>query len=377
MDFSGFHLCHRPHEGISEYFPLTSVPREGDAVPPPWEVRCGWLDARMRVTVLAGGIGGARFIRGLKSHLQETDGDHSITVIGNTGDDIWVHGLRVCPDLDTVMYTLGDGIDPDRGWGRLGETFHAKEELQAYGVEPTWFGLGDRDIGTHLVRTASLNAGYPLSDVTRALCERWQPGVELLPMTNDRAETHVIVDAPDDSGGRIAIHFQEWWIKHRASLPAHDFVIIGIEKATPAPGVIEAINDADVIIFPPSNPVVSIGTILAVPGIHDALTRASAPIVGVSPIISGAPVRGMADACLSAKGIATTAQAVALNYGARRSGGLLDGWLVDSSDALVASDLEAAGITCKAVPLFMTDVQKTSLMAKEAIDLIQGIARTG
>lgn len=331
----------------------------------------------MRVTALAGGIGGARFIRGLKHYLGEAFDDPAITVIGNTGDDIWIHGLRVCPDLDTVMYTLGDGIDPDRGWGRRGETFHAKEELQAYGVEPTWFGLGDRDIGTHLVRTASLNAGYPLSEVTRALCERWKPGVELLPMTDERAETHVVVDSPDNSGNRIAMHFQEWWIKHRASLPAHDFVIIGIENATPAPGVLEAIEGADVIILPPSNPVVSIGTILSVPGIVEALAGASAPIVGVSPIISGAPVRGMADACLSAKGVETTAAAVALHYGARSSGGILDGWLVDTSDAPSVSALETAGISCKAVPLLMTDVEATSHMAKEAIELTQGNVRAG
>lgn len=331
----------------------------------------------MRVTVLAGGIGGARFIQGLQSYVNHLDADPRITVIGNTGDDIWVHGLRVCPDLDTVMYTLGDGIDTDRGWGRRDETFHAKDELQAYGVEPTWFGLGDRDIGTHLVRTASLNAGYALSDVTRALCERWQPGVELLPMTNDRAETHVVVDSPDEPGTRIAIHFQEWWIKYRASLPAHDFVIIGIEKATPAPGVIEAIAEADVVLLPPSNPIVSIGTILAVPGITEALIAASAPIVGVSPIISGAPVRGMADACLSARGIDTTAAAVALNYGARSAGGLLDGWLVDTSDAASVSPIEAAGIACRAVPLFMTDVAASALMAKEAIELAHEISRAG
>lgn len=331
----------------------------------------------MRVTVLAGGIGGARFLKGLQSYLNEVDPDGRITVIGNTGDDIWVHGLRVSPDLDTVMYTLGDGIDTDRGWGRRDETFHAKDELQAYGVEPTWFGLGDRDIGTHLVRTASLNAGYSLSDVTRALCERWQPGVELLPMTDDRAETHVVVDSPDDPGTRVAIHFQEWWIKHRASLPAHDFVIIGIEKASPAPGVLEAIADADVIIFPPSNPIVSIGTILAVPGISEALMTTSAPIVGVSPIISGAPVRGMADACLSARGIDTSAAAVALNYGARQADGLLDGWLVDTSDTAAVPLIEAAGITCRAVPLFMTDVPATALMAKEAIELAHAIAAAG
>lgn len=320
----------------------------------------------MQITVLAGGIGGARFLRGL-THLTGSQAD--ITVIGNTGDDIWIHGLRVCPDLDTVMYTLGDGIDPERGWGRRDETFRAKEELQAYGVEPTWFGLGDRDIGTHLVRTTALNAGYSLSDVTTALCQRWQPGVRLLPMSDDRAETHVVVDDPDDPTRTIAIHFQEWWIRYGAALPAHEFVIVGIEEATPAPGVVEAINGADVIVLPPSNPVVSIGTILAVPGIRDAIASTPAPVVGVSPIISGAPVRGMADACLKAQGLATTTEAVALSYGARSRGGILDGWLVDTSDATAVDSIHDAGIRCRSVPLLMTDVDATAAMADAALAL--------
>ena len=326
----------------------------------------------MRVTALAGGIGGARFLLGLRAYLAERgdQGDCEITVIGNTGDDIWVHGLRVCPDLDTVMYTLGEGIDTERGWGRKEETFHAKEELAAYGVEPTWFGLGDRDIGTHLVRTTSLNAGYPLSAITAALCERWQPGVRLLPMSDDRAETHVVVDDPDAPGHEVALHFQEWWIKHRARIPARGFVMVGIEEAKPAPGVLEAIEGADVIVLPPSNPIVSIGSILSVPGIREAIQASPAPVVGISPIISGAPVRGMADACLQAEGIETTAQAVAAHYGARSSGGLLDAWLVDTSDADSVDAITASGIACKAVPLFMTDVQASSEMARQAIELV-------
>src|SRR6056297_349360 len=326
----------------------------------------------MRVTALAGGIGGARFLLGLRAYLAERgdQGDCEITVIGNTGDDIWVHGLRVCPDIDTVMYTLGEGIDTERGWGRKEETFHAKEELAAYGVEPTWFGLGDRDIGTHLVRTTSLNAGYPLSAITAALCERWQPGVRLLPMSDDRAETHVVVDDPDDPGHEVALHFQEWWIKHRARIPARGFVMVGIEEAKPAPGVLEAIEGADVIVLPPSNPIVSIGSILSVPGIREAITGSSASVVGASPIISGAPVRGMADACLQAEGIETTAQAVAAHYGSRSSGGLLDAWLVDTSDADSVDAITASGIACKAVPLFMTDVQASSEMARQAFDLV-------
>ncbi len=336
----------------------------------------------MRITALAGGIGGSRFIRGLLAHLAGTypDGQGGttaeVTVIGNTGDDIWVHGLRVCPDLDTVMYTLGGGISSERGWGREGETFTAKSELASYGVEPTWFGLGDKDIATHLVRTQSLAAGYSLTEVTAALCARWQPGVILLPMSDDRAETHVVVDDPsgatDDNGRpmQIAIHFQEWWIRYRAALPAHSFAIIGIDTAKPAPGVLDAIENADLIIFPPSNPVVSIGTILSVPGIAEAIRGATAPVVGVSPIVGGSPVRGMADSCLQAIGVATSAAAVAAHYGARTAGGFIDAWLVDEVDAEIVDDVVALGISCRAVPLMMTDVAATAQMAAECMQAV-------
>ena len=327
-----------------------------------------------RITVLAGGIGGARFLVGLLAHLRQSNPDGQggtatvVTVIGNTGDDIWVHGVRVCPDLDTVMYTLGDGISKERGWGREGETFSAKDELAAYGVEPTWFGLGDKDLATHLIRTQSLASGFTLTEVTAALCDRWQPGVTLLPMSNERAETHVIVDDPDQ--GRIAIHFQEWWIRHRAALPAHGFVMVGIEDAKPAPGVLEAIHDTDLVIFPPSNPVVSIGAILQVPGIAEAVRTTKAPVIALSPIVGGAPVRGMADACLTALNIETTAAAVALHYGARSSGGFIDAWLIDTQDSESLGILEESGIRAKAIPLMMTDVDATAVMAAQTLDFI-------
>lgn len=332
----------------------------------------------MRITVLAGGIGGARFLRGLSSHRPDAE----ITVIGNTGDDIWVHGLRVCPDLDTVMYTLGGGISEERGWGREGETFTVKDELASYGVEPAWFGLGDKDIATHLIRTQSLGAGYTLTQVTAALCEHWQPGVRLLPMSDDRAETHVIVDdpaggaAPDGSPLRTAIHFQEWWIRYRAGLPAHGFALVGIDSAKPGPDVVDAIMSADVVLFPPSNPVVSIGTILQVPGIADAVRATRAPVVGVSPIVGGAPVRGMADACLTAIGLETSASAVALHYGARTNGGLIDAWLVDTADAGCVDDVEAAGIRCVAVPTMMTDVDTTARIAEACLEIAHGLPVT-
>ena len=344
----------------------------------------------MRIVVLAGGIGGARFLRGLKAAL--TPGDSSIpstgpdiTVIGNTGDDIHLFGLKICPDLDTVMYTLGGGIQEEQGWGRAAETWSVKEELKAYGVGPDWFGLGDRDFATHIVRTRMLNAGYPLSAVTEALCARWQPGVRLIPMSDDRVETHVLIDTDDpgstgstgDTGGsgtgtgRRAVHFQEYWVRLHAEVEAHAIIPVGAAEAKPAPGVLEAVAAADVILLPPSNPVVSIGTILAVPGIREAVAGAAAPVVGLSPIVGGAPVRGMADKVLAAVGVGSTAEAVAKHYGPD----LLDGWLVDTVDAAAVPVVEAAGIACRAVPLMMTDVAATAAMAREALALAEEVRR--
>ena len=311
----------------------------------------------MRIVALAGGVGGARFLRG----LQKAAPDAELTVVVNTGDDITLYGLRICPDLDTVMYTLGGGIDEQRGWGRQDETFHAREELQAYDVPTAWFGLGDRDLATHLVRRQMLDAGFPLSQVTQALCARWQPGATLLPMTDERVETHVRVAV--DAGERV-IHFQEWWVRHGAALPARAIVSVGAEQAKPAPGVLEAIAAADVVVLPPSNPVVSIGSVLQVPGIAEALrTR---PVVGLSPIVGGSPVRGMADACLTAIGVETTAEAVGRHYGARSGGGLLDGWLVDTAD----TGATVPGVEVRAVPLLMTDLDATAAMARAALDLV-------
>ncbi|HSV38778.1 MAG TPA: 2-phospho-L-lactate transferase [Nocardioidaceae bacterium] len=317
------------------------------------------------ITVLSGGVGGARFLQGLLRIP-----DVTVTVVANTGDDLWVHGLKVCPDLDTVMYTLGDGIDTERGWGRKAETFHAKEELAAYGVEPTWFGLGDRDIATHLVRTQMIEAGYSLSSVTAALCERWQPGVRLLPMTDDRVETHIAVDDAESPSGTKVVHFQEYWIRMQAAVPARAVIPVGMENAKPAPGVLEAITEADLVILPPSNPVVSVGTILAVPGIRDALRSTGAKVVGLSPIVGGAHVRGMAQQLLESIGVPVTADGVALHYGARTSGGLLDGWLVDTVDQASVTAVTGAGIACVAVPLMMTDHDATAAMAQAAIDLV-------
>ncbi|MFN8125765.1 MAG: 2-phospho-L-lactate transferase [Candidatus Nanopelagicales bacterium] len=314
----------------------------------------------MKITVLAGGHGGAKFLTGLRAAV----GDGAdLTAIVNTADDIRLHGLAISPDLDTVMYTLGGGLDDQRGWGRADEAFRANEELGAYGL-PNWFGLGDRDLATHLVRTQMLDAGYRLTDVTAALCVRWDPGVTLLPMTDDRVETHVIVT---EDGARRAMHFQEWWIRYHAELPASEFVQVGAEESSMTSEVGSALAEADLIVLAPSNPVVSIGAILSVPGLREFLASAPAPVVGVSPLIAGRAVRGMAEQCLAAVGVAATAADVALHYGARSTGGLLDGWLVAPDDQAAIHRL--AGIDARAVPLLMSDESAAAALADATLRL--------
>lgn len=333
------------------------------------------MNPTARITVLSGGTGGAKFLQGLlhgitSGTLPGVPRDASVTVIANTADDIWVHGLKVCPDLDTVMYTLGGGIDNDRGWGRREETWSVKAELAEYGVEPTWFGLGDRDVATHLVRLQMLQAGHTLSQVTQALCQRWQPGVRLLPMTDDRVETHVEIADPESLNGHRVVHFQEYWIKLGASVPAERLVFEGLEDSAPAPGVVDAIMNADLVILPPSNPVVSVGTIVGVPGVREAIVGTNASVVGLSPIVGGTHVRGMAEQMLTSIGVEVSAAGVGLHFGSRAEGGVLDGWLVDLADADQVPRLIDAGITCRAVPLMMTDHAATAAMAAAAMSIV-------
>jgi LPPG:FO 2-phospho-L-lactate transferase len=327
----------------------------------------------VKVTVLVGGVGGARFLLGVQHLLQlgqfadvgaesEAPTEHELTAVVNVGDDAWMFGVRICPDLDTCMYTLGGGIDPERGWGHRDETWHAKEELAAYGVQPDWFGLGDRDLATHLVRTQMLRAGYPLSQVTEALCARWAPGARLLPATDDRSETHVVVTDP--AGERKAIHFQEWWVRYRARIETHSFAFVGSDKANAAPGVAESIADADVVLIAPSNPVVSIGSILTVGGIRGALRSTAAPVIGYSPIIAGKPLRGMADECLSVIGVESSSEGVGMHYGARSGTGILDGWLIDEGDAATVE-----GVDVRQSPLLMTDPATTAEMVRAGLQL--------
>jgi LPPG:FO 2-phospho-L-lactate transferase len=320
----------------------------------------------VQIVILAGGVGGSKFALGVRHAYPAAN----LTVIANTADDITLHGLRICPDLDTIMYTLGRGGDPVRGWGRQDESWRVMEEFGAYGVEPTWFALGDRDVGTHLVRTQMLNAGYPLSEVTAALCTRWLAGDErlkLLPMSDDRVETHVTVTDPEVPGQLRALHFQEYWVRLHAQPDALAITLVGLETAAPAPGVVAAIEQANVILVAPSNPVVSIGPILAVPGLRDALRRAPGPIIGFAGILGGSPVLGMAHRLLPAIGVEVDAAAVGLHYGARSHGGVLDGWAMDTSDAASAERVQEAGLRVVVTDLIMRDPASTAAFVTYAI----------
>ncbi|MDR6438723.1 LPPG:FO 2-phospho-L-lactate transferase [Paenarthrobacter nicotinovorans] len=328
-----------------------------------------------RVTVLAGGVGGARFVRGLLAHLSAVSHERRtelpvVSVIGNTGDDMWLNGLRICPDLDTMMYTLGNGVDEAQGWGRGDESDRTATEISAYGRGWDWFTLGDLDLATHIIRTDMLREGATLTEVTETLCRRWNPGVRLLPMSNQPVETNVrLAKATAEHAVGDLIHFEEWWVRYRAGIPVSEFVQVGLEQARATPEVVDAIETADIIILPPSNPVVSVGTIVAVPGVHEALGNAAAPVIGISPIIGGSAVRGMAVQCLESNGVDPTAFGVAASYGARSNGGLLDGWLVDEADAVFLPQLDDHGIRGAAVPLWMTNRETTATMAAETLAL--------
>jgi len=284
-----------------------------------------------------------------------------LTVIVNTGDDLWLSGVRLQPDVDSIQYALAGVNDAERGWGRAGDSERVNEELQAWGAGWPWFTLGDLDLGTHLARTGWLRDGLTPTQVIERMSDRWPLGARLLPMTDTEADTVVVLK----DGSRL--HFQEWWTRHRATLEPAWFENPGIGAAAPAPGVVEAISTADVVLIAPSNPVVSIGPILAVPGIRAALGATSAPVVGVSPIIGGRVVRGMADVCLAAIGVETSTAAVAAHYGARADGGLLDAWLLAEEDAAAADGIAGLGIRAVVTPLWMKDEERSSTLAEAAL----------
>jgi LPPG:FO 2-phospho-L-lactate transferase len=325
-----------------------------------------WNTGAVQVVVLAGGVGGSRFVAGVRAAYPEAD----VTVIVNTADDVTLHGLRICPDLDTMTYTLGGGIDADRGWGRAGESWRVKEELAAYGSEPTWFGLGDLDLATHLVRTQLLASGVPLSEVTRRITARWlrhDPLLTLLPMTDDVVETEVAIADPGSPDGRRWLHFQEYWVRLRAVPDALAIRRTGIEHARPAPGVTEAVAAADLVLVAPSNPVVSIGPILEIPGLRATLVATAAPVIGFAGILGGAPVLGMAHRLLPSIGVAVDAAAVGRHYGARAAEGVLDLWVMDTADADSAARLEADGLPVAVTGLLMSTPDATAEFLRLAV----------
>lgn len=329
-----------------------------DSAPP--AVSAGPVDAAPRVVVLAGGVGGSRFAVGVRAALAAR-GAPEATVVVNTGDDLWLSGVRLQPDVDSIVYALAGVNDTGRGWGRAGDTERVSAELQAWGAGWPWFTLGDLDLGTHLARTGWLRDGLTPTQVIARMSRRWPLGVRLLPMTDAEVDTVVVLE--DES----RLHFQEWWTRHRAALRPLRFENPGVTDASPAPGVADAIAGADVVLFAPSNPVVSVGPILAVPGIADALRSTRAAVVGVSPIIGGRVVRGMADVCLAAIGVDVSASAIAAHYGSRGSDGLLDAWLVAEEDANLAPAVEMAGVRAVVAPLWMTDEAAAASLADAAL----------
>jgi LPPG:FO 2-phospho-L-lactate transferase len=302
------------------------------------------------ITALAGGVGAARFLRGLVQVVDPAE----VTVVVNTADDDWFHGLYVCPDLDSVTYTLAGAQNPDTGWGLAGETFAAIEALARYG-EDTWFRLGDRDLATHLFRTRLLRDGATLSEATQSITAAWDLGPRLLPMTDDRVATRIATPA-----GELAM--QEWFVRERCEPPVLGVDFAGADDAAPAPGVLEAIAIADTVLVCPSNPVISIGPILAVPGIRDALVARRDRVVGVSPIIAGRPVKGPADRLMGPMGIDVSCVGVAREYRA-----FCSALVIDTGDAAHAAEIEALGVRAVVADTLMTDARVAAALARDTL----------
>ncbi len=304
----------------------------------------------MKVTALAGGTGAAKLLRGLVRVVDPGE----VTVIGNTGDDTEVWGLHVSPDLDTVTYALGGRLDVTRGWGLADETFHCLDAMATFGAD-TWFNLGDRDLATHLVRTRALRAGRTLSDVTAELARRLGVTARILPMSDDPVRTRI------ETTDRW-LDFQEYFVREKAQPPVRAVAYAGAERARPAPGVVDAIRDADLVVVCPSNPVTSVGPILAVPGITEAL-RASRHVIGVSPIIGGAPVSGPAGPLMRARGLDVSAAGVAAAYAP---------WLrtlvVDARDREAEAAVAARGVRAVVTDTLMTDRATEIALARVIVE---------
>lgn len=315
---------------------------------------------RMKVTAVAGGIGAGKFLRGLVRAVAPED----VTVVGNTGDDIVMHGVHVSPDLDSVTYWLGGVMDRDRGWGRRDETFRATEELRSFDPEQAWFNLGDLDLATHLFRTNLLAAGVTLSEATARIAARFGVASRILPMTDDPVATRVTVVS---GGEEQDLHFQEYWVKRGARDEVKAIRYEGAERARPAPGVLEAIAGANAIAICPSNPVASVGPILAVPGIREGLAARRDAVVGVSPIVGGAPLAGMADKLMPGAGFAVTALGAAECYR-----GLLGGWVIDRVDRDLAPRIERdLSVRVAVTDTIMAGDERAEALARVALDLVR------
>ncbi|HEY7283132.1 MAG TPA: 2-phospho-L-lactate transferase [Actinomycetota bacterium] len=312
----------------------------------------------MKVTALAGGIGAGKFLRGLVRVVPPED----VTVVVNTADDIELHGLHVSPDPDSVVYWLGDAMDRERGWGRRGETFRAVEELRRLDARGSWFGLGDLDLATHLLRTGLLASGATLSEATARIAGRFGVACRVLPMSDDAVATRVEVVR---DGRTVDLHFQEYWVERHAVDEVKSVRYEGADRARPAPGVLEAIAGAEAVVFPPSNPVASIGPILAVPGLRDAVAARRPVAVGVSGIIGGAPLAGMADRLLPVVGVEVSAAGVAEHYR-----DLLSAWVIDEIDGTLRERIEAAGLRVAVTDSMMTDDAAAERVARAALALV-------
>lgn len=313
-----------------------------------------------RIVALAGGVGAARFLRGLVRCVEPAE----LTVVANTGDDLRMHGLHVSPDVDTVTYTLGSGIDEARGWGRADDTGAVQAELAARYAEPAWFTLGDRDLATHLLRSRMLGDGATLSEVTAHLAASWGLEFTLRPMTDDRVTTRIVTDDGRD------LHFQQWWVGEGAAPGVADVRFDGIDDAVPAPGVLGAIAVADAVVLCPSNPVVSIAPILELPGVRAALRVT--PTVGVSPIVGGEVVRGMADRLLPVVGCGVDAAEVAGLYA-----DVLDGWVVDDVDAARADAARAHAAHVAVTDTTLAEPDRAERLARVVLDVAAAAAESG
>ena len=302
----------------------------------------------VRIAALAGGVGAARLLRGLVEVVDPA----SVTAVVNTGDDFVIHGLHVCPDLDTVTYTLADAVNPETGWGLAGETWSAMEALDRFGPGLTWFRLGDRDLATHLYRTRRLGEGAPLSAVTAEVAAAWGVGVRLLPMSDDRVATRVEVP------GEGEIEFQDYFVRRRHDVPVRGVRFEGAAAATAGPGVLDALAHADRIVICPSNPIVSIDPILAVPGIRDAVVARRDDVVAVSPIVAGAALKGPAARLLADLGHDVSVVGVARLYAP-----LASVLVVDEADGWLAAAVEDEGIRCVVAPAVMRGRPEATALA--------------